>query len=133
MENRWFDQEELNEYLELSKKGYLTEVVSAETRVKLARAARRTAKRRAVSSKLHRKKPAKSSTLKKRTYEQIKNNLRKRVGGKNWKSLAYSTRERIDKTLKKRTPAIKKMAKKLITSAKKKENQRIQKIKSDKK
>lgn len=133
MKNTWFDQEELKEFIELDSKGYLTEVVSAETRVKLARAARRTAKRRAVSSKLHRKTVAKTSTLKKRTYEQIKNTLRKRLGGKKWKSLSYSTREKIDTALKKRTPAIKKMAKKIVSSAKKKEIKRVQKLKSGKK
>jgi hypothetical protein len=131
MENRWFDEEELNEFLELSKKGYLVEVVSSETRMKLARAARRTAKRRAVSSHIHKKNVAKPSTLKKRTYEQIKTALRKKVGGKNWKSLSYKTRERIDTILKKKTPGIKKIANKIMSSAKKKEIQRVRKLKSN--
>lgn len=132
IENNWFNLDEFEDFVKNQEK-YLTETVSVQTRVKLASAARRTAKRRAVVTKLKRGKPASTGTLKKRTYEQIKNSLRKRVTGKNWKSLSYSTRERIDKTLSKKTPQIKKIAKKVISSARKEDNKRLQKLKISKK
>ena len=131
-ENNWFDLEEFQEFVKNQDK-YLTENVSAQTRVKLANAARRTAKRRAVVSRLKKGKPASNKTLKKRTYEQIKNSLRKRVSGKNWKSLSYSTRERIDKTLSRKSPQIKKIVKKVISSARIEDNKRLQRLKSNKK
>lgn len=131
-ENSWFDLEEFQEFVKNQDK-YLTENVSAQTRVKLANAARRTAKRRAVVSRLKKGKPASNKTLKKRTYEQIKNSLRKRVSGKNWKSLSYSTRERIDKTLSRKSPQIKKIVKKVISSARIEDNKRLQRLKSNKK
>ena len=45
LNEKWYSQEEINEFLN-SKADYLAEVVDAKTRMKLARAARRTAKRR---------------------------------------------------------------------------------------
>ena len=51
----WYDDKEILKFLKESKE-FLTETASAQTRMKLARAARRTAKRRAVINKLRAKK-----------------------------------------------------------------------------
>ena len=54
LNEKWYSQEEINEFLNLEI-DYLTEVVDAKTRMKLARAARRTAKRRGFLRKLREK------------------------------------------------------------------------------
>ena len=65
----WYDDKEILKFIKESKE-FLTETASAQTRMKLARAARRTAKRRAVINKLRAKKRKLNPVLKKRPYNQ---------------------------------------------------------------
>lgn len=107
-----FTFEEIEEFANNSM--ILNETVSAQGRMKLARSARRTAKRRAFLRKLRRKKRRNITQLKKRAASQVKTTLRKRLFKGNWKKLSYAQRSRIDSAINKRKPIITRMVKQIL-------------------
>lgn len=107
-----FTVEEIEEFANNSM--ILNETVSVQGRMKLARSARRTAKRRAFLRKLRRKKRRNIKQLKKRAANQVKTTLRKRLFKGNWKKLSYAQRSRIDSAINKRRPIITRMVKQIL-------------------
>jgi len=106
----------------------LNEVVSAKTRIKLARAARRTAKRRAMLRKLRAKKRKTNPQLQKRAKQHVKDVLRKRVYKGNWKKLSYSQRANIDARINKRKRDITSMVKRIMPEVVRDESKRLQRL-----
>ena len=103
----------------------LNEAVSVQARMKLARAARRTAKRRAYLVRLRKRRRRNIKQLKKRATVQVKNTLRKRLYKGNWKKLSYGQRMRIDSAINKRKPIITRMVKNILPKVVSGESQRL--------
>ena len=101
--------------------------LSIATRRKLARAAKRTAKKRQLKRKLMAKRPKTGERLKKTAQKAAKNVLVKKLtGGKSYSDLSISQKQTIDNKLK---PAIiAKVAKKLLPKVRAKEKERLKKI-----
>ena len=95
-------------------------------RMKMGRAARRTAKRRALKRKMKAKRMKNKEELKKAANRAailtVKNKILK---GKSWDELSLKDRERIEIKVKKKSKVVKRLAKKLLPSVKKKEKDRI--------
>ena len=89
--DQWFDVEEFNSFSD-----DLTEEVSVKTRMKLAISARRTSKRRAFLTKIRAKKRKGMAQLKRRARNQVRNEMKRRIGGTNWSNLSYGVRKRLD-------------------------------------
>ena len=132
LNEKWYSQEEINEFLNLEI-DYLTEVVDAKTRMKLARAARRTAKRRGFLRKLREKRRKQTPALKKRAYNEVKTAFRKKLYKGEWKRLSYSARARIDAMIQKRKPALNRMVKRIMPAVVRGETKRLQSIAQRKK
>jgi hypothetical protein len=77
----------------------LNEEISAQTRIKLSRAAKRTSNRRKITRNIRSKRRKNLRQLKVRAKNQIKDHLRKRVHKGNWKELSFAQRAAIDKRL----------------------------------
>ena len=131
LNENWFSEKEMKEFLNSSKE-YLFEVVEAKTRMKLARAARRTAKRRAFLRKLREKRRKQTPALKKRAYNEVKAAFRKKLFKGNWKKLSYSSRARIDAVIQKRKPALNRMVKRIMPAIIRGESRRLQNLSSRK-
>ena len=101
--------------------------LSIATRRKLARAAKRTAKKRQLKKKLLAKRPKSAEKLKNSAKKAAKNVLVKKLtGGKSYSDLSMSQKQTIDNKLK---PAIiAKVAKKLLPKVKAKEKERLKRI-----
>ena len=112
------------------KKKKIKESANATTRMKLAKAARRTAKRRAMVRKIRSKRRKNIPQLKKRAKNQIKDQLRKRVYKGNWKKLSYAQRVTIDKMINKRKPMIDNMVKRIMPQVVRGESQRLRNLNS---
>lgn len=128
----WYDDKEILKFIKESKE-FLTETASAQTRMKLARAARRTAKRRAVINKLRAKKRKLNPVLKKRAYNEVKTAFRKRLYKGNWSKLSYANRARIDGVINKRKTVINRMVKRIMPAVLRGETKRIQSLNKRKK
>lgn len=132
LNEKWYSQEEINEFLN-SDIDYLVEVADARTRMKLARAARRTAKRRAFLRKLREKRRKQTPALKKRAYNEVKTAFRKKLYKGSWKKLSYSARARIDAMIQKRKPALNRMVKRIMPAVVRGESKRLQTLAKRKK
>lgn len=121
-----FNFDEILEFAE--NENLLTETISAQGRMKLARSARRTSKRRAFLRKLRRKKRKNIKQLKKRASSQVKTILRKRLFKGNWKKLSYAQRSRIDGAINKRRPIINRMVKQMLPKVVTGETKRLSRI-----
>jgi len=108
----------------------ITEVVSALTRIKLARAARRTAKRRGMLRRLRAKRRRSLPQLTRRAKQHVKTVLRNRVYKGSWQKLSYSQRANIDSRINKRKRDISSMVKRIMPSIVKGESTRLQRINS---
>lgn len=106
----------------------LSEVVSAQTRLKLARVARRTAKRRGMLRKLRARKRKTSPQLQRRAKQHVKDVLRKRVYKGNWKKLSYSQRANIDSRINKKKRDITTMVKRIMPEVVRDESKRLQRL-----
>lgn len=118
--------DELFEFI--NKENELNETVSIQSRMKLARAAKRTAKRRAYLVRLRKKRRRNIKQLKKRAVVQVRNSLRKRLYKGNWKKLSYGQRMRIDSAINKRRPIINRMVKSILPKVVTGESRRIAKL-----
>jgi hypothetical protein len=123
LEENWFNYEEYELFCEK---------VSLQTRKKMARAAKRTAKRRAVSRKRKQKHRKSGADLGKKANREAKLVLRKKIiGDQNWNELSLSQRANIDAIIaKKGKGAISKIAKKLLPKVKIKEKERMQRLRT---
>ena len=121
-----FSFDEILEFAE--NENLLTETISAQGRMKLARSARRTSKRRAFLRKLRKKKRKNIKQLKKRAASQVKTIMRKRLFKGNWKKLSYAQRSRIDGAINKRKPIINRMVKQMLPKVITGETKRLSRI-----
>lgn len=105
--------------------------LSRAARIKLARSAKRTAKKRAIKRKLLAKRMKSPSRLKKVANKAAKNILVKKLsGGKKYSNLSLSQKEFIDKKLATKTAVINKISRKLLPKVKQKEKERLKKVRS---
>jgi hypothetical protein len=105
--------------------------LSRAARIKLARSAKRTAKKRAIKRKLLAKRMKSPAKLKKVADKAAKNILVKKLaGGKKYQELSLSQKEFIDKKLATKTAVINKISRKLLPKVKQKEKERIKKVRS---
>jgi hypothetical protein len=111
----------------------LTErVVSFQTRKKMARAARRTAKKRARVRKRKEKFKKTEGQIQKKANKDAKMIIRKKIlGDKNWSDMSISQRARVDKLLQKKQKAVKRIAKRLLPKTKKAERERLQRVRGN--
>jgi hypothetical protein len=131
IDKNWYDNLELYEFY-LNETDILNEVASAQTRIKLARAARRKAARRAYLTKLRAPKRKQLPQLKKRAYNEVKTAFRKKLYKGNWKNLSYSSRARIDAALSKRKVAMGRMVKRIMPAVVRGEGKRLQRLRQNK-
>jgi len=129
-QDSWFS---LSEFFDFCSKQNNTvplfEIASMTTRLKLRRAAKRTSKVRARKRKMRERLRKNKTQLKKRAYNQVKTELRKRLtGGKSWSSLSLSTRARIDSIISKRKPMLNRMVKQRTQKMPAQESQRLRKL-----
>lgn len=122
----WFDISEFNEFL--SQRETLGEEVSVQTRIKLARAARRTAKRRAFLRKARSKRRKTGEQLKKRAYREVRSALRKRLFSGDIRKASYAQRARIDAAINRRKQFVTKLVSQIMPKVVRKESQRIKNI-----
>ena len=105
--------------------------LSRSARIKLARSAKRTGRKRAIKRKLLAKRMKSPARLKKVADKTAKNILVKKLtGGKKYQELSLSQKEFIDKKLTTKTAVINKISRKLLPKVKQKEKERIKKVRS---
>jgi len=121
--DQWFDEAEFNEFM-----NQLDEEVSVQTRMKLAIAARRTSKRRAFLTKIRAKKRKGVKQLRKRARVQVRNEIKRRLGGANWSKLSYGVRKRLDDIVSKKRKFIDNIVKQVMPRVYKGESERLKKI-----
>lgn len=128
IDKNWYNKEEMSEFMKKMPLANINEAASVQTRIRLARAARRTAKRRNFIRKLKEKKRKQSGDLKKRAYSEVRNAFRKKLYKGKWSSLPYSARQRIDGVIQKRKPLINRMVQRIMPRVTRKETTRLQKL-----
>jgi hypothetical protein len=111
----------------------LQEEVSALTRMKLAKAARRTSSRRKIVRRSRAKRRKNLGQLKVRAKNEIVSQLRKKISGKrNWKKVPYSQRVTIDRNLARRKKLVTNMVKRIMPQVIKGESQRLKNLNASK-
>jgi hypothetical protein len=103
----------------------LNEEVSAQTRLKLSRIAKRTAKIRAVKRKARQRRRRNLPQLKKRAKQSVKSNLRHRYFKGSWQKLGYGTRVSIDRNVNKRKKIADSMIKRILPNVIRGESERL--------
>ena len=107
----------------------LQELVSPITRQKLARAARRTSKRRAILRKARQKKRRNIKQLKRRAKGEVKDALRRRLTGKKpWKKISYSQRAQYDKAISRKKKISDVMVKRIMPDVIRGESERLKRL-----
>ena len=103
--------------------------ISIAARRKMARAAKRTARKRALKKKLLAKRPKSAEKLKNTAKKAAKNVLVKKLtGGRPYSELSITQKQTIDRKLK--PSIITKVAKKLLPKVRAKEKERLKRIRS---
>lgn len=110
----------------------LQEEVSALTRMKLSRAAKRTSQRRKITRRNRAKRRRSIGQLKIRAKNEIISQLRKKIYKGNWKKLSFSQRANIDKNISKRKKLVGNMIKRIMPQVIQGENERIRSLNSPK-
>ena len=110
----------------------LQEEVSALTRMKLAKAARRTASRRKIIRKSRQNRRRSLGQLKVRAKNEIISALRSKIVGKrrNWKKVPYAQRVVVDRNINKRRKLVTSMIKRIMPDVIKGETERLKNIHS---
>ena len=121
--DQWFDEQEFAEFT-----NEMNEEVSVQARMKLAIAARRTSKRRAFLTKIRAKKRKGAKQLRKRARVQVRNEIKRRLGGQNWSKLSYGVRKRLDDIVSKKRKFIDTIVKQVMPRVYKGESERLKKI-----
>lgn len=106
----------------------LDEEVSPLTRLKLSRAAKRTAMRRKITRRNRSKRRRNIKQLKVRARNEIISQLRKKVYKGNWKKLSFSQRASIDKNISRRKILVSNMIKRIMPQVIQGENQRMKNL-----
>lgn len=106
----------------------LGEEVSPLTRLKLSRAAKRTAVRRKITRRNREKRRRNIKQLKVRARNEIVSQLRRRVYKGNWKKLSFSQRANIDRNISKRKALVGNMIKRIMPQVIQGENQRMRNL-----
>lgn len=106
----------------------LNEEVSAITRLKLARAARRTASRRKIVRRSRARRRRNLIQLKKRAKNEIISQLRKKFTRSSWKKVPYSQRVNIDRSLSGRKKMLNSMVKRIMPDVIKGESDRLRNL-----
>jgi len=105
--------------------------ISRAARRKMAQRAKKTAKKRAMSRKRKEKRMKNPAALKASAERMAKNAVVKKLaGGRKYGELSISQRERIDKMLSKKPGLIKKIARKMLPKVKKKEKERLIRVRA---
>ena len=105
--------------------------LSRQARRKLAMAAKRSAKKRQIKKKLFAKRMKTPAKLKASSEKAAKNLIvKKMLGGKNYSDLSIGQKELIDKKLSTKKGLIAKVGKKLLPKIKKKEKERLKKVRA---
>ena len=133
IDKNWYDPKEMKEFMENHEQESLFESASIKTRIKLARAARRTARRRQFIRKLKEKKRRPSGDLKKRAYSEVRSAFRKKLFKGKWSNLSYAARQRVDNAIQRRRPVIDRMIKRIMPAVNRGETQRLQNVNRKKK
>jgi hypothetical protein len=121
----WFNIEEFDQFI---NSDLLDEAVSVQTRMKLARAARRTSKRRSFIRKIRAKRRKNMTQLRQKAFRVVRNQIRKRLHKGNWSKLSYSERARIDGVIDKRKKFIKNVVRQIMPKVVKGESERLRKL-----
>ena len=109
----------------------INEETSALTRMKLAKAARRTASRRKIVRRSRAKRRKNLTQLKVRAKNEIVSQLRQKISGKrNWKKVPYSQRVTIDRNLARRKKLVTNMVKRIMPQVIKGESDRLKSLNS---
>jgi len=132
IDKTWYSEKEINDFV-LFNESVILESADARARMKLARAARRTAKRRAFIRKLRERKRKLTPVLKKRAYNEVKTAFRKRLFKGSWKKLSYATRARIDNLIQKKKPILNRIVKRIMPAVRRGESERLRKLGQKKK
>lgn len=109
---------------------FINEEVSAQTRMKLSRIAKRTAPRRKIVRAMRAKKRRSILQLKKRAKNRIKDVLRHKVSGGNWKKMSMSQRVQIDRNINKRKKIVDKMIQRVMPEVIRGESVRLRNLNS---
>ena len=105
--------------------------LSRIARRKLSQAARRTSNKRATKKKLFAKRMKSPAKLKKSAEKAAKNLIvKKMTGGKSYSNLSVGQKELIDKKLSNKKGVVAKIARKMLPIVKKKEKERVKKIRA---
>ena len=105
--------------------------LSRQARRKIAMAAKRSAKKRQIKKKLFAKRMKTPAKLKASSEKAAKNLIvKKMLGGKNYSDLSIGQKELIDKKLSTKKGLIAKVGKKLLPKIKKKEKERLKKVRA---
>jgi len=124
---KWYDNPLFKESVELNE-------LSKEARRKMARAARRTSKRRAMKRKIKARRMKGSEDLKKKARKAALMGFKKKMlKGRSWAKLGHSEKEALEKRLKKKyKPArIARVAQKLLPGIRQSERERIARLKGN--
>lgn len=106
----------------------LDEQVTAQTRMKLSRIAKRTSRRRAMLRKARQRRKKGMKVMKRRASQDIKNLLRHRYFKGNWSKLGFSTRANIDRNVNKRKKVADSMVRRILPKVIKGENERLRNL-----
>jgi len=107
----------------------LSESISMETRRKMAKAARRTAKRRAMSRKRKEKRIKSGPALKAKAGKAARSKIIRKLFGKTpYSQMSLGQKQNVERALDKKKAAIAKLTKKLFPRMKKAETERIRKL-----
>ncbi len=103
--------------------------ISMETRRKMAKAARRTAKRRAMARKRKKMRIKTGSQLQAKAGKAARSKLIKKLFGKTpYSQMTIGQKQNVERALSKKKAAIAKLTKKLLPRMKKAETERIRKL-----
>ena len=106
----------------------LDEEVSAQTRMKLSRIAKRTSSRRAMLRKARRRRKKGLKVMKNRAKQDVKNQFRHRYFKGKWSKLGFSARVNIDRNVNKRKKVADSMIRRILPDVIKGENQRLRNL-----
>jgi hypothetical protein len=106
----------------------LQEEVSAQTRMKLSRIAKRTAKIRAAKRKSRQRRRRNIKQLKKRAKQNVKGTLRHKFFKGSWQKLGFGTRANIDRNVNKRRKIADSMIKRILPTVIKGESERLNRL-----
>ena len=109
----------------------VNEEVSATTRQKLSRIAKRTSKRRAILRKSRSRRRRNMTQLQKRARNEVKDSLRRKLTGKRaWKKISFSQRAQYDKAISRRKKTSDSLVKRIMPQVIRGESERLKRLNS---